>query len=284
MTSPGFSLFRIDAGNLSKPANTLIRSISGAIGGLYEPERIVRRAKAEVKAKLIETEGDIAVSELQQRAARRLAHQETLYQENSEKIISDALPRLEDVARPQEISNDWYINFFDKARLVSDEQMQTLWSKILAGEANSPGSFSRRTINSLDSLDKEEANLFTTLCGFNFFVKDLVPLVFDEMHHIYNENGINFEGLTLLDSIGLIQFRAVSRLVLGLVQEKGVVKHYDQSWILTVGDVHNNNLEIGKALLTKIGQELAPICGSKPVPGFADYVMEQWKKYVPVPA
>ena len=39
----------------------------------------------------------------------------------------------------------------------------------------------------------------------------------------------------------------------------------------------DNSLELGKVLLTKIGEELAPICGSKPVDGFFDYVREKWK-------
>ena len=29
-------------------------------------------------------------------------------------------------------------------------------------------------------------------------------------------------------------------------------------------------------MLTKVGQELAPICGSKPIPEFFDYVIEHW--------
>ena len=38
-----------------------------------------------------------------------------------------------------------------------------------------------------------------------------------------------------------------------------------------------------KRLLTKIGQELAPICESKPVEGFRDYVMDKWKQHLPKP-
>ena len=34
-------------------------------------------------------------------------------------------------------------------------------------------------------------------------------------------------------------------------------------------------------MLTKIGQELAPICGSQPVEGFYEYVKEQWKEHLP---
>ncbi|MDR0816006.1 MAG: DUF2806 domain-containing protein [Desulfovibrio sp.] len=43
----------------------------------------------------------------------------------------------------------------------------------------------------------------------------------------------------------------------------------------------NNNVNIGHTIFTKIGQELAPICGSQPVDGFMDYVKEQWNMYSP---
>jgi len=31
-------------------------------------------------------------------------------------------------------------------------------------------------------------------------------------------------------------------------------------------------------MLTKIGQELAPICGSSPEPDFFEYICDKWKK------
>ena len=43
----------------------------------------------------------------------------------------------------------------------------------------------------------------------------------------------------------------------------------------------DNQLELGKALLTKTGQELAPISGSKPVDGFWEYVQDKWRKHLP---
>ena len=39
------------------------------------------------------------------------------------------------------IEDDWIIKFFDKNRLVTDEDVQDLWASILAGEANSAGSY-----------------------------------------------------------------------------------------------------------------------------------------------
>ena len=44
-----------------------------------------------------------------------------------------------------------------------------------------------------------------------------------------------------------------------------------------------DEMKLGEVLLTRIGQELAPICGSKPVDGFLEYVIGKWKdfKYLP---
>lgn len=45
----------------------------------------------------------------------------------------------------------------------------------------------------------------------------------------------------------------------------------------------NNQLELGKVLLTQAGEELAPVYGSKTADGFFEYVQEKWKKYLPNP-
>ncbi len=80
-----------------------------------------------------------------------------------EDITAKALPRLDENAKPDSIEDDWIVNFLDKSRIVSDNQMQDLWSRVLAGEANSPGTYSKRTVNFLSDLDKIEADLFTKL-------------------------------------------------------------------------------------------------------------------------
>ncbi len=60
--------------------------------------------------------------------------------------------------------------------MISDEQMQALWAKILAGEANGPGRFSKKTVNIVASLDKSDAEAFTTLCGFAIKILQGHPL------------------------------------------------------------------------------------------------------------
>ncbi len=105
------------------------------------------------------------------------------------------------------MDNDWLFNFFEKCRIISNEEMQTVWANLLASEANSPGTYSKRTVAFLSTLDKTEAQLFTSLCGFNWlFDNEQVPMVFDYKEPIYNNQGINFRTLHHLDDIGLINF------------------------------------------------------------------------------
>ena len=278
---PDTSNSLVNLGGLTKPADTLIKKISDAVGILYEPRQIKRVAKAKAKAALIEAQSEIEIADLHQRAENRRKAEEARRQKNIEDITVKALPHLNENARPDSIDNDWVANFFDKCRIVSNDEMQGLWSRVLAGEANTPGSYSKRTVNFLADLDKTEAESFTKLCGFGWRIGDFVPLVFDIQAEIYNKNGINFNTLSHLESIGLVHLSVITSFINQKLPKKVPTFYYDRALILELPHDADNTLEIGTVLLTRIGQELAPICGSKPVEGFWEYVKDQWAEYSP---
>ncbi len=192
---PNTSISLLNLGKLSKPANTLIEKISNAAGVLFEPYQIKRVAKAKAEAARREAQSEIEITDLHRRAARRWIEEEAQRQKNMEDITAKALPQLEGNAKPDSVEDDWIVNFFDKSRIVSDKEMQDLWSRVLAGEANAPGTYAKRTVNFLSDLDKTEAELFSELCGFGWQIGDIVPLVFDVQAEIYNRYGINFSAL-----------------------------------------------------------------------------------------
>jgi len=268
----------INLGDLSKPATVLIEKVSDALGGYFKPYQIKRVAKAEAEAEIIKAEAQIEVTDLQRRALGRFVVEEAKKQDNIEKITEKAIPQLEDTATPQEVEDDWITNFFDKCRIISDDQMQSLWAKVLSGEANSPGSYSKRTVNFLGSLDKADANLFTLLCGFGWFLADVVPLIFNVSAPIYNDNGINFNSLTHLDDIGLVSFNNISGFKRIGFPKQITIFYYGTPLNLEFQKTDGNELETGRVLLTKTGQQLSKISGSKPVNGFVDYVIERWAK------
>lgn len=278
---PSDSLVHLNLGKLSKPADTLIKRVSNAVGGVFGPWQIRRVAKAEAEAMLIKAQSEIEITDLHRRAAHRFAEEQAQRQKNMEDITAKALFQLKENASPDSVANDWIVNFFDKCRIVSDDEMQGLWSRVLAGEANVPGTYSKRTVNFVSELDKTEAELFTKLCGFGWQIGAVVPLVFDFQAEIYNRYGINFNALSHLESIGFVQFDGIAGFARQELPKRFKALYYGKQLILEMPKDTGNTLEIGKVLLTKIGQELAPICGSKPVQGFWEHVRDQWKKYLP---
>ena len=214
----------------------------------------------------------------------RFIEEEARNQKNIEDITMKTLPQLKENSNPNAMENDWVTNFFDKSRIVSDDEMQNLWSRVLAGEANAPGTYSKRTVNFLSDLDKSDAEQFSNLCGFGWLMGlNITPLVFDHTAEIYKEQGITFTSLTHLESIGLIRFDHLAGFVWNNLPKFVPVHYFETGVVLTMPKEADNQLALGHSLLTKIEQELAPISGSKPVDGFLDYVKNRWKDYLQNP-
>ncbi len=266
----------VNLGDLSKPATVLIEKISNAVGGIWKPYQIVRVAKAEAEANRIQAESQIQVTDLHRRAMRRFLEEEAKKQSNMEAITQKALPLLEENSNPQNVADDWITDFFEKSRIVSDEEMQQLWSRILAGEANAPGAFAKRTVNLVADLDKGDAELFTRLCGFCWMIGQPDPLVFDVRGEIYNRYSINFDSLAHLESLGLIQFESLTGFRRVNLPKTLAVSYYGTPTNLTFRAEIDNELPVGVVLLTRAGQQLALVCGSTPVEGFFDFVYDRW--------
>ena len=275
------SISLVNLGQLSQPADTLIKKVSSAVGGIFEPWQIKRVAKAETEASLIKAKAEIEITDLHRRAMHRFVEEEANRQENMEAITEKAIPQLEDGSDPSKMEDDWVTNFFDKSRTVSDNEMQDLWASVLAGEANSPGSYSRRTVNFLGDLDKRDAELFSALCSFGWFVGAFTPLIFDTQASIYNEKGLNFNTVSHLDSIGLIQFNNLSGFSRTGLLKNFMVAYCGEPLNLTMGKGEDNKLSIGKVFLTQVGIELARVCQAPRVEGFVDYVKEKWSQHLP---
>lgn len=268
----------INLGDLSKPANTLIEKISEAIGGVFKPWQTRRVAKAEADAEQIKALSKIETSQLEQRALQRFVYEEAKKQNNIESITGQSLPQLNEGAKPEQIEDDWITNFFDKCRLVSDEEMQGIWARILAGEANAPGKFTKRTVNFMESLDKQDAQLFTKLCAFNWILGDIQPLIYDPNAEIYTTNGISFSVLKHLDAIGLISFESLSGYKRQGYPQETVAVYKNAPFVLKFQKEKDNEINIGKVLLTSIGKELASICVPETIAGFDQYIIDEWKK------
>src|SRR4051812_12658120 len=121
MTADNHQLIKIDdLTGLKQPASIFVERVSDAVGGFFRPWQIKRVAKARAEEKLIQAKVNIEVSAMEKRAMNRLLSEEIDKQENIESITVKAIPHLTEHAKPNELEKDWLVNFFDKARLISD--------------------------------------------------------------------------------------------------------------------------------------------------------------------
>lgn len=130
-------------------------------------------------------------------------------QKNRTKIFKFAIPHISHNANVQAVEEDWFSFFFDKIRLVSDEGMQILWGRILAGEINNPGTFQRSLLHTLSIMSTSNANLFSNIAQFCMreYKSNMVhPLIFISSNaSVYEAVGITSNGLQELEYLGLIQ-------------------------------------------------------------------------------
>lgn len=204
------SLIKIDG----KPVEKLIDVVSNAVGILFEPWQIVRKAKAEAKSESIIAveraktkaliDGDIEKAESLERINERLVNKEIRRQNNIENVVYAAGSVLEadNSVSEKPVNQDWATRFFDIVQDVSDNEMQNLWGQILAGEIKQPQSYSLRTLEILRNMTKEDAETFQKVAQFALRQGDSFLFTSD---NVLEKFGVSYSNIAKLIEIGLLQ-------------------------------------------------------------------------------
>ena len=231
-----------------------------------------------IEAVLTEARTEISTISSYRRVEQFWVEEEAQRQQNIEDIAIGALPYLNQDADPDAIAEGWIAFFIEKSQREPDAELQDLWSRILAREANAQGTLSVPTLNFFSELDEVEIEVFTELCGFACEVEGtgIVPLVFSEEAEIYNRHRINRETLMHLDEVGLVEFQSSRTFRLHVPSKYVIATYYGHRFRLVMPKDTDNELDVGTTVLTEIGQELAPICEGEPVEGFYEYLKSRW--------
>lgn len=166
----------------------------------------------------LKTIGDFNKSKIEDRSEVRKDFVHLKEQENIEAITNYALESInseresknfDEKDDSKKIDDDWIFRFFKLAEQVSENEMQMIWGRILAGQVISPNSYSLRTLEILSSMTQQDALVFSKLA--NFAIKDLdkypVAYIFHKKHmdeFNKNELGIIYSDLMMMEDIGII--------------------------------------------------------------------------------
>lgn len=265
------NIFKVEKAD-TKPVAKLVQTIWT---DLYKPYGIRREAKAKSDARLIEIKGDIEaqglLATLEGRSTTRGRLTELRRQRNLESIVQGSIQYLPESVSDEQVDPDWTAQFFNNCQDVSNEEMQSLWSKILAGEVSKPGAYSLRTLDVVRKLRKRDAELFTEFSAFvSIFGGHGGYLVSHDAHQYVSAKGHDHS--LQLDAIGLLTYAQSIELKYGDENEPAGISYYDR--LIHIRPFHGLKLYP----LTDVGRELFPICGSKKDDTYWSLLMADWKR------
>ena len=215
-------------------------------------------------------------------------------------IVKRADEILQGSADATNIGESFATRWKERARLASDDEMRTLWAQMLAGEAITPGAFSKQAINVLDSMSSEDARKLERLCQFvlqegtpRAFKQDInapdgTPIpIFEKTRtarwvvitsltdSIYQDNGISVREVAQLESLGLIQtFSGASPFQAGYALGKSDVTLWHKTGPLVLKS--EGAIGVGKVLLTECGQQITALCDYETPSGFVEHIRQYW--------
>jgi hypothetical protein len=260
-----------------KLADTIRHVVDVGIG----PDRLRRTAQARADVEVTLARGRAEALDIGARAAERIRKRENRRQTNLESITKQAFKALPppDQLSEKPVNPDWTSRFFRECEDISDEQMQQIWARILAGEVARPDSFAPRTLTVTRDLTKQDADFFTKLCQFGWCVPTagFVPVIHDIEAPEVAAAGINFVVLTHLTTMGLIELHPLGYGIKDNLTE--IAPSYcGKVYQLKSDEGQPRRFELGCAMLTVAGRELAPISGAQGNDEYRTMALEGWSQ------
>ena len=188
------ALIEINTDGLAKLGETICYGTGLAAFGRKkmanaEAYAAIKQAETEVKVELLKLKG-------QEEIANYISARESRKMNNVKSVVEKATSHFIEGEKVSDepVNIDWTNRFFSIVEDISDETLQDIWGRILAGEVKQPNSFSLRTLDLLRNITKEEAELFVKASRF-----------YIEKNFIYTEEfALSLHEALLLGEAGLI--------------------------------------------------------------------------------
>jgi hypothetical protein len=255
-----FPVIKVDTKGMGEGMGKLADLAKSAGVLAFGPGHRVRMAKADAKALKIRAEAEIEVRDLHQRAIYRLTKEAEREQQNIEAIYQEAVNYLPPHVSEEPVSPEWVAKFNDRARFASEDEIRSIWAKILASEVGQPGSVSPRTIALMDSMTAGEARALQAVLAHAALTANRMDLVVvrakqgtvdDQRRSLYGVSYTTFENLR---AFGLIA--AADDTSLHSERGQPMALQFGDRW-LTLTHVGDGEAVLPVFLLTQPSREIA---------------------------
>lgn len=265
---------------LTKPIGQLVEHVANAVGVIYEPTKIRRKARAEAEALIIEKKAKLLSESISERARVRVEIEQIRNQANIEGILEKSFKFLPDSENIQ-ASEDWLSEFFDRSKNISNEEIQEAWAKVLAQECNMQGSFNYDALDLLKRFTLDDAHTFEKFFASTFKYNDEFFL-FDYADIPFNSYTIlDLAGVSLNDISRLIEIGAVSKQEFRsfITSKETKLTHGDDEYSLKLvlnrhAGVEFINYHFDVYQLTTAGKQLSSIISVEKNKSFVNFAFD----------
>ena len=187
-------------------------------------------------------------------------------------VFEKASDALSGAAAVENLSDEFKDASVKGAASAYDDEIRKMWARLIAGEISKPGSFSKRTMSALESMDKNEADASKKVCEYSISInfsssndtetpfEPLIVLALDESGGSYNKGDIPISSLGVLDSLGLVDtsLARTHKIIPSMLSPFRV-----GSDVVVVENEGSDAVDIkfSHAIFLPIGEELAKVCG-----------------------
>ena len=161
-----------------------------------------------------------------------------------------------------------------------DEERRTWWSRLLAGEIQKPGTFSLRTLSTMDNLSPAEAQLFRNLCSCVWRTQTETPILLMPDVDSGRVWGMTGEQARILEETGLASHEGLG---FALNFEEGKPRRFQNGDLdLFVMPTAKIEWRCTTIELTTSGRELLNLVDAIPDPTYQEEMIKELKKHARV--
>jgi hypothetical protein len=129
------------------------------------------------------------------------------------------------------MDNDFFWNTIEHAKTISNDEMQELVAKIIAGEYNKSGTYSMSTLQTLKMLGKSDLELLEKMCSLSINTNQIPKEVFslpESIKPILKTLDIDFGSMQFLQNLGLFLTNSMTREIPNPEKKKFAFQYFNK--------------------------------------------------------
>lgn len=184
--------------------------------------------------------------------------------DNVIETLSNTAGSVDCDVNPERLSDEFKDEFIKGSANAYEADVRKLWIRLLSSELKKPGSFSKRTLGTLEEMSREDAEAFQAFCSCAVIAGDRsnpIPVLtgVDSGGWTYDHESFSVDQLSLITSLGLVDTSVWTTFTVHS-HSKLVVMSNAEMFFLENNTDSEKKFDFGGARFTPIGRELSMVC------------------------